>query len=586
MASRENQGLHIALILLIMLSVFLCVISYVFYSKSESRRVTAEDANTRLAQAQKDLSTANFKVQTLTYMIIGGSKTLKQIEDDLANIPGGDTNDPAMAKLQKSFQDNMLLYGAPDQETESARNYESLPTFLLARIRDLNQQLTDLRRTENELNTQKTQLEQTSAERSQKFEEAANSARKELDAERQKFQTDLAEVRKTDGRDRLPDHRERHPDRRTHGADGRAAEDGEQENRGHGRRSSRTRSTGSTSTKSSRLRRRTPSITTVNQKEGVVYLNVGSADNLNLQQTFSVFDKGTTAVMQAKPKGRIEVDADRWRARGGGRILEDQVGNIIVPGDLVLTPTWAPGQQIHFAIAGFVDLTKDGLSDLEMLKRLITANGGVVDDEVTVQTRYLVEGADTGTGEEHAMTHEEQADFSAKIVAAGEIGVDRLSIDKLLALMGWKADVKSVILGTGTDQARWYAGSGGRGARVPAAPADPANPVAPEFRKRTPPARGAGRGLLGASPCAASTGGAGPSGQAASEQPRLELRQLRAKRPAVAGVRLAGSKADGSTNTHAGCSSCRERASCRNSLRVGQSSPWSVHRSLNNRRGL
>ena len=39
----------------------------------------------------------------------------------------------------------MLLYGAPDQETESARNYESLPTFLLARVRDLNQQLTDLR---------------------------------------------------------------------------------------------------------------------------------------------------------------------------------------------------------------------------------------------------------------------------------------------------------------------------------------------------------------------------------------------------------------------------------------------------------
>ncbi len=50
------------------------------------------------------------------------------------------------------------------------------------------------------------------------------------------------------------------------------------------------------------------------------------------------------------------------------RILEDDVSNIIVPGDLVLTPAWAPGRQIHFAIAGFVDLTDDDKSDLDMLE--------------------------------------------------------------------------------------------------------------------------------------------------------------------------------------------------------------------------
>jgi len=488
MASRENQGLHIALILLIMLSVGLCVVSYVFYSQASSRRTAAEDANNRLQQAQKDLATANFKVQTLTYMISGGSKTLAQIKDDLANIPGGgDTNDAAMAQLTKNFEGNMRLLGADDQETEAARNYESLPTFLMARVHDLNQQLTDLRRTENELTAQKAQIEQTAADRSKKFEDAANTARQELETERQKFTTDLADVRK-----QMDDIASQIATKDTQIAELQAQLQKQQEEA--------TETVGKMASTIDDFKNRmneyetqsfeSPDavITTVNQKEGVVYINVGSADHLNLQQTFSVFDKGTTAIMKAEPKGRIEVTQIIDEHVAAARILEDKVGNIIMPGDLVLTPAWSPGQQIHFAIAGFVDLTNDGLSDLEMLKNLIAANGAKVDDQVTVQTRYLIEGASTGSGEEGAMTPEEEADWNAKIKAAGEIGVDRLSIDKLLALMGWRADVKSVMLGTGQER---EAESPSATPAPPAAgaPAEPAK-AAPEFRPRKPPARG------------------------------------------------------------------------------------------------
>ena len=220
MASRENQGLHIALILLIMLTVGLCVISYVFYSKAERRRVEAEDALNRASQAKKDLDTANFKVQSLTYMINGGSKTWTQMKEDLANIPGGDANDPTMAQIRKNFEDNMLLYGAPDQENESARNYQSLPTFLMSRVRDLNQQLTDLRRSENDLTTQKAQLEQSSAARCKEFEDNANKARKDLEDERAKFVADLADVRKQMESHCRPNGRKGQQDRGTHHATG------------------------------------------------------------------------------------------------------------------------------------------------------------------------------------------------------------------------------------------------------------------------------------------------------------------------------------------------------------------------------
>jgi hypothetical protein len=489
MASRENQGLHIALILLIMFSVLLCVFTYYFYSKSETRRVAAEDAKNRLTQTESDLQKANFKVQTLKYMIKDGNKTLKQIADDLANFTGGDVNDTEMAPLLENFQKNMREYGAPDQESEMARNYESLPVFLMARVRDLNQQLVDLRGTENNLTLQKTQLEQTSAEREKKFEDSANQARQELEAERTKFQTDLADVRKQ--MDSIAS-QVTEKDNKINELTAQLQKQQEDADEQVKKMAATIDDLKTQLVKFKETTFETPDavVTTVNQKEGTVYLNIGSADNLKLQQTFSVYDKGTTIAMDPKPKGRIEVTQIIAEHMAAARIVEDQIGNIIVPGDLVLTPTWDPGHQVHLAITGFVDLTQDGQSDLDMLKTLIAANGGIVDDAVTVQTRYLVEGEPKGTGDEGEMTGPEKDDFNTKIKAAGEIGVDRLSVDKLLAMMGWRADVKSIVLGTGKST---VAGGAPAGAKTPAGaavPSDAANPAAPEFRKRTPPARG------------------------------------------------------------------------------------------------
>ena len=41
MASRENQGLQVALILLVMLTIGLCVTTFVFYSKASSQSAEA-----------------------------------------------------------------------------------------------------------------------------------------------------------------------------------------------------------------------------------------------------------------------------------------------------------------------------------------------------------------------------------------------------------------------------------------------------------------------------------------------------------------------------------------------------------------
>ncbi len=472
MASRENQGLHIALILLVMLTVGLCVISFVFYSKSETLRGEAEDARNKMETSKSDLEKALFKAQTLTYMLTGQGKSWNQVDEELKNLQGTADDGPVMTQIRRNFENNMMLFGPADQEVDTARNYEALPDFLLSRIRDLNQQLADLRRSENQLTQEKANLETAANTRIKKAEADRDTARNDLAAERDKFTKDLGEVRKematiasqsTEKDTRIVELNTQLADQTT----------------AFNKRIKELANTVDDQRNQLRKLRETTFetpdaiVTTVNGREGVIYIDVGSEDNLKAQQTFSVFAKGTTAIMKAKPKGRVEVIQVLGAHVAMCRILDDDIANIIVPNDLLFTPAWSPGDRIHFAITGFIDITGSDQNDADLLTKLIELNGGVVDDEVSVETRYLVQGenrTETATGDPD---NEMKDDFDKKLAAAVEIGVDRLSPDKLLALMGWRADVTTVTLGTG------------KAADVPGAKKE--TPADERFRKRTPP---------------------------------------------------------------------------------------------------
>lgn len=480
MASRENQGLHIALILLVMLTVGLCVVSFVFYSKAERLRGEAEDAKNRMAQAQADYDQAAFKAQTLTYMITGQGKSWDEIAEDLENIPGSDSEE--LTQIRQEYKDNMLLFGATDREAELARNYENLPTYLLSTIRDLNQQLADLRETETQLTQEKASMEQAANKRVQEAAEARDKARNDLASRTEQFTQDLSEVRK----------KWEETQNEKVELDSRIVELNTQLEEQQADLTKRIENlTNIVDDQRNELRNlettsfESPDavITTANQKQGVVYIDVGAEDNLRVQQTFSVFDKGTTGVMDAEPKGRIEVRQILGAHVAMCRILEDEISNIITPGDLVFTPAWSPGKQIHFAMCGFIDLTEDGQNDAELLVKLIELNGGVIDDDVTVQTRYLIEGKQSGGGTTNMdVATDLQEDYNEKVRAAIEIGVDRLSPQKLLTLMGWEADVSTVILGSGETPAIREEAEGEADEEAEESP----------FRKRTPPRGGDG----------------------------------------------------------------------------------------------
>ncbi len=197
-------------------------------------------------------------------------------------------------------------------------------------------------------------------------------------------------------------------------------------------------------------------ITRVNQNQQLVWIDRGRADGLLRQTTFSVYDHNERGISDTKPKGRIEILTVGDRI-SEARILEDKPSNPIIAGDIIETPAWSPGQRIHFALAMKMDVNKDRIDDYDMVKSVIQMNGGVIDAElrvdptgkivrngdISVETRYFVEGERPS----EATAPELLKQYNAFDQDRERFTVKKISVETLLALMGWRAEEKTVDLG-------------------------------------------------------------------------------------------------------------------------------------------
>lgn len=143
----------------------------------------------------------------------------------------------------------------------------------------------------------------------------------------------------------------------------------------------------------------------VDNATGVVWINLGSEDQLSTQTTFSVYDKSNEGVGRGPQdiKGSIEVTRILGPHLSQARILKEDIYRPMVAGDEIYTPVWEPGRKQYFSFVGFIDLDDDGLSDRELLHDVIKSSGGEIDNEVdddgnvtgsgiTVDTKFLIIG--------------------------------------------------------------------------------------------------------------------------------------------------------------------------------------------------
>lgn len=229
-------------------------------------------------------------------------------------------------------------------------------------------------------------------------------------------------------------------------------------------------------------------ITWVSQRNSAVWINLGSSDSLTRQVSFSVFPPDvTTMTDKGAKKAKIEVTQIRGPHLSECRVVDDDPNNPIVPGDKIFTALWNPGGKRHLALAGLMDIDGDGRSDLQTVLNLIKVNGGVVDayindagktvGQISINTSCLI----LGDAPTERSTSAQRDSFTQLQKDADELRLEKMQLAELLQRMGWKNTAPVIRYGRGINPKDFRAKpDGGVVRKSTGESSDP-------FKKRQPP---------------------------------------------------------------------------------------------------
>lgn len=199
-------------------------------------------------------------------------------------------------------------------------------------------------------------------------------------------------------------------------------------------------------------------ITHVDNETRRVWINKGQRDHLRPQVTFSVYTKEHRGIARstADVKAKIEVvQVDATSAMC--RILEEDLVRPIAPGDPIYTPLWQAGLVEKMAFVGIIDLDGDGVSDRELLKEIMDVHSAqiklqILDDgtrvpaEATldVDTKFLIKGDIPDPNDFPGLDDKQRhiADMMEQLHKledeADKYGVQVISKNEFLTYMGYK----------------------------------------------------------------------------------------------------------------------------------------------------
>ncbi|HUT89631.1 MAG TPA: hypothetical protein VMY37_09055 [Thermoguttaceae bacterium] len=433
--ARENQGLQIALIIFVFLTLILGVTTFLFQRQATEKAAEA-------AKMQQEATEAG--------------NTADKIQQDFNTVKGygGFAASEGIDAIGEQFRAHMDQYAAnlPEQE----RSYQAALKDLAATVQAKNESLASAEDAGKLLQERIQQLEQSKAPLVAQEKQRADNAAAQL-AKATKDYNDARTTLTDQGQKQLIGFKQRvgEQDQQRSALEAEIAQ--------HQTRIDELR--GQLKTANIRIEdilaptfeQADGKIRWVNQRNQTVWISLGSADALQKLTSFSVYPADTNDVTKVGKKGSIEVTQVLEDHLAEARIVEDEPGNPIMPGDVVHTPVWAPGEREHFALTDGMDLDGDGKSDLETVIRIITLNGGVVDTYITDEgelhgkftnnTRYLVLGdAPDETSAEGRLKARNEFLTDARGRAITEI-----QLKDLLNKMGWKNQAPVVHFGRGAN---------------------------------------------------------------------------------------------------------------------------------------
>lgn len=427
MAARENQGLQIALIIFVMLTIVLIVTTYLFFTRfqeerEKSKALTSENAKqTKMAADMRDESDA-------VKIMIGADS--KENKESIA------------AKTKKDFD----AYGKSIPEAN--QNYRYLVGQLGTELKNANTRIAEITANEATLNEKITTDEADKEKEMKEYTDTVAATGDDLVKRSKAFEAAQAEITsgKTELKTKFDTTRKAFEDltKKSSAEVAKLTEESaklakrlqdkyEEEQRNQ---------------KANELP--DGNIVKVNQRSRTAWINRGSADGLRRQTSFSVYDPDDSNPLEGSRKGKVEVVRLISDHMSEVRIVDDDLSNPLMPGDPIFSPTWEPGRTEHFALAGRMDIDKDGTSDLQRVRDLIVLNGGIIDEEVgeddkksgqmSINTKYLVLG-DEPTSEGKVKNY---SDVQAE---AQTLGVKTIKLDEFLNYMGYKSEDRTVHLG-------------------------------------------------------------------------------------------------------------------------------------------
>lgn len=431
MAKRESQGMQIALILLVMFSLLMAITTVLFWNQSKKRLAELE------ATKQQN--------QTLTTTGAAAAEENRQLKKWL-----GAGEEASVESVKKDVEEQLLLLGK--NYAEDKRNYRDLSAFLVKTIQDQHQRLSQSSTQEQQLETERDtarEQERTNVQTAEKNHQQASqdlaSVREGLDKELQSLRKKFATFEEAAKREKAALTKE-------------STSLAQQVSQLQTQLAALEKQNDRLGTQVNQFRtesfdRPDGRITFVNQALRTVYIDLGRADALRPQATFSVYDVDANNLARVEKKGSIEVTRILSDHLAEGRILDDMTNDPIIAGDLIHSPIFENGVPVRYALAGILDVDGDGESDRQLLRNLIAVNGGVVDAEVdeqgertgeiSIETRYLVLGDEITEQSSGSLR-----DAMTKILEEAETaGVTTISLGRFLNQIGYHPSTVSIGLG-------------------------------------------------------------------------------------------------------------------------------------------
>jgi hypothetical protein len=472
--ARENQGVQIALIAAVILTLIFGGLSFYFYKQYT-------EANIKEQAATKNEGEAKRKGDELAKLVA------------LLKKEAGFKETDQEADCTKAFQDDVTTYGAGAPDLD----YRKLVKTLQATISSRNLEVDNLKALNEKVNADLKAREGIAQPKIDKAVGEADAHKKELLDKTQEYtaRRDEADKNRDELKDKL-DSAEKEVDKIKEIGRTKIGE-------ANDRLSLLLKKSHKLQEDYAKVIKQhfdtaSGKITWVDQRTKMVWLNLGKADFLGPLTSFSVYSSDATDVSRAEKKATIEVTQVLGDHFSEARIVDDKATNPIMTGDLIHTPIWSPGMQKHFAFVGVMDLNNSGKSDLETLITLIKSGGGVVDaylddkgtpfGKITERTNYVIKGKEPTIAAKKlgdvADAKKEQHmfdSFNSMLGDADRLAVKVVPLSDFLEQIGYRDHNRVIKYGVGAPPGQFE----------PVAP-ETGNPVSngtvsPLFQPRKPP---------------------------------------------------------------------------------------------------